>query len=228
MHKIGQSAGKTWAYLLGVYLGDGCVYNHQGYLAFRLNSIDKDFVEAAKVAVEALSDRKTQLNGPYLDKRFPKAAPHWEFRSGDAKLCEALREETKDKKFIPDWLFTASKDERLAFIAGLMDSEGFVSVKNGRHGATMGFKSTDLWFDDFLRLLQSVGIRHGKIGVEQPREPHYRVPRRISIKIQSWIDAGAYFRIGRKQCRVEEFAALPYKRPPRNLRGHMSGASATA
>lgn len=227
MHEIGQSAGKTWAYLLGVYLGDGCVYNHQGYLAFTLSVIDKDFAEATREAIQELSDRPTQF-GEHQDKRFPKAAKSYRLRSGDPKLCKALREETKDKKEIPDWLFVTSKDERLAFIAGLMDSEGFVSVNNGRQGATMGFKSTDVWFEDFLRLLQSVGIRHGKIGVEVPRKPHYRVPRRVSIKIQSWIDAGGYFRCGRKQRRVEMWAAIPYKRPPSNLRDYMSGAPEAA
>lgn len=227
MHEIGQSAGKTWAYLLGVYLGDGCVYNHQGYLAFVLSVIDKDFAEATRDAIQTLSDRSTQW-GVEQDKRFPKAKPSYRLRSGDVKLCQALREETRDKKEIPEWLFKAPKDERLAFIAGLMDSEGYVCVNNGRQGATMGFKSTDVWFDDFLRLMHSTGIVTGKVGVEAPRKPHYKVPRRVSIRIQSWIDAGAYFKIGRKQRRVEEWAALPYKRPPRNLRDYMSGAPVTA
>lgn len=217
-----------WAYLLGVYLGDGCVYNHQGYLAFRLNSIDKDFVEATENAIKALSDRKTQFHGPYMDKRFPKAAPHWELRCGDVKLCEALREETKDKKEIPSWLFAASKDERLAFIAGLMDSEGFCAVNVEKRQGLLGFKSTDEWFDDFLRLTQSVGIIHGKIGTEAPRKPHYKVPKRVSFNLISWVEAGAYFTIGRKQRKVAEWTSLPFKRPPRNLRGHMSGAPLAA
>lgn len=228
MHKIGQSAGKTWAYLLGVYLGDGCVYNHQGYLAFRLNSIDKDFVEAAQSAIHELSDRKTQLHGPYMDKRFPKAAAHWELRSGDVRLCEALREETKDKKEIPSWLFAASRDERLAFIAGVMDSEGFCSVNVEKRVGLLGIKTTDIWFDDFLRLTQSVGIVHGKIGIEEPRKPHYGVPRRVSFSLVSWVNSGAYFTIGRKQRKVGEWLKLPFKRPLRNLRGHMSGALETA
>jgi hypothetical protein len=103
-----------------------------------------------------------------------------------------------------------------------MDSEGYVCLKEGRGQAHMGFKSTDLWFGDFLRLMQSVGIVHGKIGVEQPRKPGYRVPRRVTIKMRSWVDVGAYFRIARKQECVERWAAMPYLHVPSNLRGHMS------
>lgn len=227
MHKIGQSAGKTWAYILGVYLGDGCVYNHQGYLAFVLSVIDKDFAEATRTALKAHTEHPMQIS-EYQDPRFKKAALSYRLRCGDPRLCEALREETKDKAEIPQRVFKAPKDERLAFIAGLMDSEGYVSIRNGRQGATMGFKSTDVWFHDFLKVLQSVGIKHGKIGVEKPRQPHYKVPRRVSFNIQSWVDAGGYFNVGRKQRKVEEWLELPYKRPPRNLRDYMSGASATA
>jgi hypothetical protein len=227
MHKIGQSAGKTWAYLLGVYLGDGCVYNHQGYLAFVLTVIDLDFVEATREAIRTLSGAPMQYS-TYQDPRFPKARLSHRLRCGDVKLCAALREETKDKKEIPGWLFSASKDERLAFIGGLMDSEGYVSAKDGRQGFTMGFKSTDPWFGDFVKLMHSVGILTGKVGIEEPRKPGYRVPRRVSIKVQSWIDAGAYFRCGRKQARVDAWAAMPYKRPPRNLRDYMSGALSEA
>jgi hypothetical protein len=90
-----------------------------------------------------------------------------------------------------------------------MDSEGYVCVRHNRQGATLGFKSTDVWFDDFLRLLRSVGIQHGKVGIEMPRKPGYRTPRRISIKLRSWVEAGAYFRISRKQERVERWAKMP-------------------
>ena len=223
MHKIGQSAGKAWAYLIGVYLGDGCVYNHQGYLAFVLSVKDEDFVEATQAAISEMSDRPVQRN-TYQDPRFPNAAMQYRLRSGDVRMCAALREITKDKKEIPAWLFSAPKDERLAFIAGLMDSEGYVSIEKGGRRGTLGFKSTDDWFEDFLRLTQSVGIIHGKIGIEKPRKAGYRTPRRVSFNIRSWVEAGGYFNIERKQRKVVEWLSLPYKRPPSNLRDYMSGA----
>lgn len=231
MHKIGQSAGKTWAYLLGVYLGDGCVTDvfHQGrgrtYPVFRLNTIDSDFAEATREALHEFTDYKVSIHSHAVSK---SSKPNWSLRCGDPRICEALRTETDNKAKLPGWIFTADKETKLAFVAGLMDSEGYVIVKEGRGQAHMGFKSTDVWFDDFLRLIQSVGIVHGKIGVEQPRKSGYRVPRRVTIKMRSWVDSGAYFRIARKQERVERWARMPYLHVPRNLRDYMLGEPVTA
>lgn len=228
MHEIGQSAGKTWAYLLGAYLGDGCVtdvfHKERGrtYPVFRLNCIDLDFAEAVQDALVQFSDYSVSLHTHAVSK---SSKPNHSIRCGDPRLCEALKWETDGKAKLPEWIFTADKETKLALIAGLMDSEGYVCVKEGRGQAHMGFKSTDVWFDDFLRLMQSVGIVHGKIGVEAPRKPGYRVPRRVTIKMQSWVDAEAYFRIARKQERVERWASMPYLHVPRNLRGHMSKAA---
>lgn len=225
MHEIGQSAGKTWAYLLGVYLGDGCTTIVQNRLTFRLNTIDMDFAEATKQALETFSDRPVGLHTHAVSK---SSKPNHSIRCGDPALCEALKVETNKKAKLPDWIYSTDKDVKLAFIAGVMDSEGYVSVKEGRGQAYMGIKTTDEWFPDFLRVLQSVGILHGKIGVEVPRKPGYRVPRRVTIKLRSWIDAGAYFRIARKQSKVERWASLPYLHVPRNLRDYMLGEPATA
>lgn len=225
MHKIGQSAGKTWAYLLGVFLGDGCVTTNQGYPKFRLNTIDLDFAEATREALRAFTERPVGLHTHAVSK---SSKPNHSIACGDPLICAALREETESKAKLPEWIFTAPRDQKLAFIAGLMDSEGYVCVKQGRGQAHMGFKSTDLWFYDFLKLMQSVGIVHGKIGVERPRKPGYRTPRRVTIKMRSWIDAGAYFRIARKQERVDKWAKMPYLHVPRNLRDYMLGEPATA
>lgn len=225
MHKIGQSAGKTWAYLLGVFLGDGCVTIVQGYPRFRLNTIDRDFAEATRDAISEVSQRPISLHTHAVSK---SSKPNHSITSCDPVLCAALQEETGRKVKLPDWIFTAPAEQKLAFIAGLMDSEGYVCVKKGRGQAHMGFKSTDLWFEDFLQLMQSVGIIHGKIGVEQPRQLGYRTPKRVTIKLRSWVDAGGYFRIRRKQERVEKWAAMPYLHVPRNLRDYTLGEQSKA
>jgi hypothetical protein len=220
MHEIGQSAGKTWAYLLGVFLGDGCVTIVQGAPVFRLNTIDLDFAEATREALRTFTDKPVSLHTHAVSK---SSKLNHSIRCGDRAICAALKLETDSKAKLPEWILTADKETKLAFIAGLMDSEGYVIVKEGRGQAHMGFKSTDLWFYDFLKLIQSVGIVHGKVGVEQPRKPGYRVPRRVTIKMRSWVDAGAYFHIARKQERVERWATMPYLHVPRNLRDYMLG-----
>lgn len=201
--KIGQSAGKTWEYLVGVYLGDGCVTADKGYLVFRLNTIDEDFAAATK---EVLHHHTTHTVNICCHPVSKSSKPNYSLRCGDPRLGQKLRDETNNKVKLPDWIWEADHDGLLAFIAGLMDSEGYVT-RNAHGSAYMGFKSTDEWFSDFLRVLNKAGIQYGKVGVEKPRKPGYRTPRRITIKLRSWVDSGAYFKIARKQSRIEEWAA---------------------
>lgn len=208
---IGEDAGKSFAYILGVYLGDGAVtkWSSPGRtdrLVFRLNTIDEDFAEATRKALQELSTYKVTSSCHAVSK---SSKPNFALVLGDRQLCEVLVADTDKKRVIPAYVWDWPRDNKLAFIVGLMDSEGFVAA-NGNHTGRrfyMGFKSCDLWVPDFVRLLQSVGIEIGKIGVEKPRFSGYKTPTRFAIKMQSWIDSGARFNIVRKQARVDEWAA---------------------
>lgn len=217
---ISQPDGKSFAYLLGVYLGDGCVTRVQGYNRFRLNTIDRDFAEATATAIKDVTGRSYPVNGPYQDQRYPKSAPQYMLTCCWGRLCDSLVAETGGKQKIPEWIFSADKERRLAFIAGLFDSEGFVA-ENKRNPTNrryfMGFKSCDLWVLDFVRLLEQTGIRVGKVRTEEPRKAHYKRPTVFNVKMQSWIDAGAYFKCSRKQRRVEAWAEFgPYEQRARH------------
>lgn len=209
-----QSAGKSFAYLLGVYLGDGCVTHVQGYDRFRLNTIDEDFAEATAEAILELTGKDCKINGPYVDKRFPKSRPQYQLCCCDTQLCADLKAETDSKLRMPHWIWKADKSIRLAFIAGLMDSEGHVTENKQKwtnRRFYMGFKSCDAWVLDFVRLLEETGIRTGKILVEPPRKAGYKPATGFRIKMQSWIDSGAYFNCSRKQSRVVEWGSIgPY------------------
>jgi hypothetical protein len=227
---IGQEAGKNFAYVLGVFLGDGCVTlrNVEGEtpkLYFRLNTIDEDFARAVKVALEELTSGYTVTIGQHSVSKSSK--PNWYLAHGDHAICERLVSDTEQKAVIPSYVFGWPRDLKLAFIAGLMDSEGFVAANSNHTGRRfyMGFKSCDLWVPDFVRLLQSVGIMVGKIGIEKPRKPGHKIPMRFAIKMQSWIDSGARFNIARKQQRVDEWAAT--EPDPRGLRFRAKLASET-
>jgi hypothetical protein len=204
--KIGQSAGKSWEYLVGVFLGDGCVTytGDRRYPVFRLNTIDEDFMQATKEALHDLTDRHVSVSKEAV-KRSPR--PNYALRCSDPEICALLKSQTDEKKKLPDWIWGADQDARLAFIAGLMDSEGYVSRQFGRRAGLfyMGFKSTDVWFDDFVRVLHMSGILTGKIGKEGPIKPHYRPSKRVTIKLASWVRSGAYFNIARKQVKVDEW-----------------------
>lgn len=217
---IGQEAGKSFAYILGVYLGDGAVttWRQAGKtdrLMFRLNTIDEDFALATKAALQRLSGYTVSLCCHAVAKSHK---PNWALALGDKSLCERLVDETEKKRLIPAYVFKWPRELKLQFISGLMDSEGFVAANRNHTGRRfyMGFKSCDLWVRDFVRILHSVGIEIGKIGVEKPLKEGYKTPMRFTIKMQSWLDSGARFNIARKQSRVDEWAAsVP---DPRGLR----------
>lgn len=224
---IGQSAGKSYAYLLGVYLGDGslsrCGEKEKVY--FRLSAVDRDFVEAACDAFDAVVGRRPDIN-TYAERR---GRDYHALICKDVALARRLIGDTDEKQRLPlDMIQSWRRDWQLAFVAGLMDSEGFVGANSNPTNRRyyMGFKSTDPWVPDFIKLLQSLGVRIGKVQTEKPRKAGYKAPTRFSIKMQSWVDAGAYFNIARKQERVDAWnEADAYTRRARHPRRLTSEAN---
>lgn len=170
---------------------------------FRLNTIDEDFAHAVKAALHQVSETAVCFN-IYPVKKSSK--PNHSIWNGDHDLCARLEIETAGKQKFPDWIWSCDKAGKLAFISGLMDSEGYASITpNGR--LNIGFKSCDVWIEDFVRLLNSVGIEIGKLAVCPPAKPWYKTPKRFTIKNPSWAKSGAYFNIQRKQRRVDDWFA---------------------
>lgn len=205
--KIGKSADKNWEYLVGVYLGDGCVTNQNDARGkprpyFRLNTIDQDFA----LTVKAVLHHFTEYAVTYGCHPVPKSKkPNHNLQCGDSELCVRLKAETDSKKKLPDWIWTCDHEARLAFIAGLMDSEGYCCI-NSSGSLNIGYCSCDVWFDDFIRVLNKAGIEVGKIGTVMRYKAHHKTPRRFTIKNRPWVLSGAYFTIQRKQRRVDEWA----------------------
>ena len=211
MQKIGQSAGKSYAYILGVYLGDGCVTRPSSRSAehrrcFKLNTIDREFAEATARALSEMTGKGCHISTHSV--RISKNDNH-SLYCGCDDLCNVLTSDTQDKSIIPAYVWEWPRENKLAFIGGLMDSEGFVAANSNPTNRRyyMGFKCCEAWVPEFQRLLESVGIRTGKFSREAPRKPGYREPCRFHIKMQSWIDSGTRFVIDRKQKRVDEWAS---------------------
>lgn len=213
--QIAQSAGKSYAYLLGVYLGDGSIFKVEGkYPAFRMNTIDKDFADAVKCALDEISGYTTWIGKPKQDKRFSQSRPLYHLKCSIPKdLHERMDKDTATKTAIPSWMcHDASIEEKHAFIVGLMDSEGYVAENRSSHTNRrffMGFKVCDPWIYTFKLLLESCGIKTNKVRSEKPRKEWYKTPRVFTIKMQSWIDRGLRFNIKRKNDRVDTWASAP-------------------
>lgn len=201
--EIRQSAGKSYAYLLGVYLGDGCVTSQGGKQVFKLNTIDEDFALATKTAIEDCGYGTAKIY-KYDVKKSRK--PNYSLWCGSQPLCERLVSDCNGKLIFP---YFQSVEYRKEFIVGVMDSEGFVAANKNKTNRKyyMGYKSCDVWVPELISLMQSIGLKIGKRQTEEPRQPHYKAPTRFHINMQSWVDSGMRFNIKRKQSRVDEWSA---------------------
>lgn len=206
--KIGQSAGKTkhLAYLLGVYLGDGHIGKAQkarGMKRFRLNTIDSDFAEVTATALESINGFRPAINVHPVSK---SSKPNHAISASGKNLIWMIAA-TENKSKIPSCVWKLDREAKLAFISGVMDSEGYAS--KSRNKLTVGLKACDSWINDFHRLMQSIGVIIGKIGEEVL--PSGKTAKRFHFNVRSWIDAGCYFNIKRKENRVIEWASNPQR-----------------
>jgi len=183
-------------------------------LVFKLNTIDEDFALAVQAALKHLG----YPSRIYKHDVSKSSKPNYSLWCGSEEICKMLRLVTKCKSQIPDM------DRHVtAVIEGLMDSEGFVAANSNPTNRRyyMGFKSCDAWVPELIRLMQSVGLKIGKIQTERPRKPGYKAPTRFHINMQSWVDSGLRFNIKRKQDRVDVWASsgayTQRKRFPRKL-----------
>jgi len=217
---MGRSADKSFAYILGVYLGDGCVGSDTGY--YVQNTIDKDFAEAVVRAFANIADRPARITYQEKPRKDRNCSPQWTVACSDRVLCGRLVADTSKKQHIPWYVASWDRELRKQFVIGLMDSEGFVAANHQGRGYNwrqtnrsyyMGYKSCDPWVPELIRVMESIGLRLGKVGHEKPRKPGYKVPMRFHIKMQSWIDSGCRFNLARKQDRVDDWGSCgPYER----------------
>lgn len=223
--EIGLSAAKSYAYLLGVFLGDGSVSRER----YAQSTIDKDFADAVVAALHALSRRHVAVSYQEKPIKDRPCSPIWNISCGDKALANGLVADTRSKMAIPEYVHGWDAELRKRLVIGLMDSEGFVAANGNGRGYNwkrtnrayyMGFKSCDIWVPDLVKIMESVGLRIGKITQEAPRKPGYKTPTRFHIKMQSWIDSGMRFNIARKQSRVDQWASIgPYERRALHPRG---------
>lgn len=218
---IGLEADKSYAYLLGVYLGDGSCRKLD--LRYAQNTIDEDFKDAVVNAIQKISDANVCVYYTEVPKKNCKCSPSWYIAFSDKRITSKLVEDTCDKGKIPEYVFSWNDELKKQFIIGLMDSEGYVAKKSAVKNETwkmtnrsyfMGYKSCDVWVEDLKRLMESVGVRFGKIGVESNSKiPNRKPSKKLYIKMQSWVDSGMRMNIARKQARIDEWASIgPYER----------------
>lgn len=207
---IRQSAGKEiWlAYLMGVYLGDGCLYQAQSSLRFSMSSIDYDFVEKVIMALDKVIGKKPNI-WETKDMRWKTHKPQY-YTSCNANEIGWFKEATNQKEKVPEFIINASREEQIAFISGLLDSEGYVATTITHPGTiTIGLKAAGKWMIDLYKMCQRLGVKIGKVGNELL--PSGKIAHRFHFNSRSFIENGLYFNLKRKQNRLDKWRFNPQR-----------------
>lgn len=188
------------AYLLGVYLTDGSIYKG----AFRLNSIDLDFMERVADILYRLIGLRPNIRE--IARRSKKHSQAWEMAITCHELCDWLLEKTNKKMNVPQFVFQQSLDWQKEFLAGVMDGDGFISIQHERPNKTTGHivKNVKIGFCglknsymlDMRSLLDKMGIRYSY--TDKIKGPDLQEMRYYDIRALQFVEHGLYFKIERK------------------------------
>ena len=221
----GQSAGKDiiLSFLVGVYLGDGCVYHQEGtnnYI-FRLSSIDEDFVKTVQKCFFYLIGKSGNIQQATIKTTFSnpnKKRTIYTYTVYSKRIFSVFTRLTKGKTKIPRMIKRTPAITR-AFIAGLMDSEGYIAHYKNKWAFESGFCGSNEWVKEIKEILLSIGCFSGIITTTLPggkknlKKNHYS----FHINVKSFIDSGCFFTIRRKWLRIIDASLFYNTTPPVNL-----------
>lgn len=204
--KNGQSAGKSFAYILGVALSDGCITKEYGKYVFRLECMDEDYVDAF---YDSLSNYGVSHLRRYkiVNPRYNQGYSYFVV-TRDLDLINLILNDTVFRTVIPSYVYRWSNENRVSFISAVMDGEGYVSKRtkimgNGLPSYSMGIEMSYSMLLQFKKILQSVGVVTGKFTFRS-RYQNVKLAC-LSIKIRSWYNSGCYFMIKRKNDKVLDY-----------------------
>ncbi len=208
---------KNLAYLIGVFLGDGSIKNR----SFILQAIDKDFIN---FTAEALStNTKNKITVGEKNRLTTANKIVYFVNNCDVELQKILLSITNNRKNLPidfdEWEDFFQKE----LIAGLLDSEGYVSMSrihyyNGQKvfNMTIGIGAVDTWIYELHSFLKKNGIKVGSITRETLKSG--KIFAKFTFNKKSFIENGYYFKIFRKQQRIENYKILfPGSTTKRNI-----------
>ena len=138
-------------YIYGLWLGDG----HTNTTT--ITSVDEEIVS---IWESHFKDRNCRVS--YWPSKEPHIKTIHACNDGDNDLLEVLKESTKTghKRILKKYL-TASREDRLRLLAGIIDTDGSLE----RKGFTISTKYEDL-AEDYVFLARSLGF---KVGLHQKR-----------------------------------------------------------
>ena len=191
------------SYLFGVYLGDGCCFKSKSY-GFCIVSGDKDVIEKTCFIVNKLFNKKG-----FLKEIIPNKTILYKYRVYGKSLFECLTLQTNNKSKIPEFVTNSEKEIFSAFVAGLMDTDGYISTGTNKFGwqrFSLGFINSGDWIDDFISLLRNFGVKVGKKTLKKKyRSINEKDCFQININLRRFVENGFYFNCRRKQNLLEKY-----------------------
>lgn len=228
--EIGQSAGKESItgedlyYAIGLLLGDGCISAIPNkncstlHKRVTISSLDLEIIQHFKRIVE-------ENFGSDCAIRYVKGGNVFEYGTSKGVVYDFFSENTAYKTKFPDDLRYATREERLAFLAGLLDTDGFAShtispdridkdghVKKSREQFRMGFTNTR-FIMELTDLLDKLGIKYGKTWTNNHQTDYIKGNKvgkqmtryTVPINAMSFALNGGYFKCKRKQSRLVKY-----------------------
>ena len=149
----------------GVYIGDGFLKRSEGYatLQFAIDQTDTELVDEIIAVTKRLFDVELRVgsDGQRLHGRGTAAVAEFVALNGLGGNAHTKR--------IPEWVFATPRDQRLAFLAGYVDSDGYVRDHPTSHNVVLT-SANEALLADARELAVLCGI--GSSRVSEFRQPH--------------------------------------------------------
>jgi FeS assembly protein SufB len=169
-HRLGatypERSSDDLAWWAGLYLGDGFVHNRGAYQSVEIAIDPSDTVlvdEIVRVTRE-LFGVELRLAADGLRLVGPGTAALAEFVTLNGLGGGALA------KRVPEWLFATPRSQRLAFLAGYVDADGYVRDHAKNKDVVLTSANADL-LADVRELVALCGIRSSRISTVSNRHP---------------------------------------------------------
>nr|DAN13374.1 MAG TPA: hypothetical protein [Caudoviricetes sp.] len=203
-------ADKNYAYLLGVYFGDGHIRPHgKTSFAFEMSAIDKDFVEKVRDTLSIVLDRDVSLR--YASRKTSTGSQVY-VTGTSSPYFGKMYEDSYDCNKIPDYVMDWSKELKLEFLSGVMDSDGFISMRmaGNIHRFECGYCVTKPFVITVQELFESIGIGTTSLQKKVPKKP--RVPSyKFDVKLRQLATSGFHFNIQRKQEKLDKYTQIHFR-----------------
>lgn len=191
-------SNKHLTYFVGAFLSDGAFareYKRATIRGIQIHATSDNFLDAVKASlgVNNLPSSKSEFRIKQGSKGF---LPQAYITCHSSDFAQWLHSVTDNKSRIPEFIFQAPVDHKVAFISGLIDGDGRVTA-----GGTIVIRCCADWMHQLPDLLKSAGI--GTTGCHFVRQlPSGKTYWRVNVTRRDFREKGGKCAIPEKQERI--------------------------